>query len=151
MTVSNSANMTTAERLAQKIKDSPLGALLDEDDLTTIAADAIKKAFFQSYEVKEGYNTVMRQPRVIDMVKEAFHDQVSVKMQPAIDALATDEEFAKIVHAAVMAQIPIVAEKLATGMISRAMIQTTLNISNALSYSLGQKLGVSISIPDPSL
>ena len=85
--MSNSENMTLAERLAQKIKASPLGELLDEDDLGEICKRAIEEAFFKPREERDRYNSVTRlEPRILAEARTASKEA----MAPIFTAAAKD-------------------------------------------------------------
>lgn len=101
--LTNSSQMTLAERLAIKIKGSPMGELLDEDDLAGICKDAIERAFFQNRVVKDGsFSTRTLEPLVVEEARDTFKAAMKPLIEAAAAELVASPEFrAALIQAAV--------------------------------------------------
>lgn len=105
--MSNSENMTLAERLAQKIKASPLGELLDEDDLGEICKRAIEEAFFKPREERDRYNSVTRlEPRILAEARTASKEAMAPIFTAAAKDLAENPAFRELLAQAAIGLIP---------------------------------------------
>lgn len=105
--MSNSENMNLSERLAQKIKASPLGELLDEDDLGEICKRAIEEAFFKPREERDRYNSVARfEPLIIEEARKAYREAMVPIFQTAAKELAETPAFRELLAQAAIGLIP---------------------------------------------
>ena len=106
--MSNSANMTMAERLAQKLKTSPMGELLDEDQLGEICARAINEAFFKERRETDSYGreTGRIEPEVVRMARDQFKAAMQPKVDEAVNELVTLPEFRQAIMETALALLP---------------------------------------------
>lgn len=147
---SNSEKMTTAEKLAQKIKESPLGTFIDEDELADIAKDALQLAFFKPRsDNSDRWHTKTLPPLVVEMATEAFREQIKESIKPVVDMLVDDAEFRKLLLDATMAAIPETTRNIVYGIIQNAQVRTTTDIMGALNNSIGRKLGIDLYSGNP--
>lgn len=98
-------NISIADRLALKLRESEFGSLLDEADLTVIAKDAIDRAFFKNRQ-SGGYNSQPLPPLIVDMAREAFTKAMNDRAKALVDEMVKDEAFANAIRAAAIACIP---------------------------------------------
>lgn len=119
--MSNSENMTLAERLAQKLKSSSMGELLDEDDLGEICKRAIEEAFFKPHEVRDSYNRVeRREPLILGEARAIFRASMTPLIQKAAEDLVADPQFKALLLETAIAQIPQAMLEAGRGMITTA-------------------------------
>lgn len=103
---SNSENMSMAERLAQKLKTSPMGELLDEDDLARVCKDAIKRAFFEKRTVRDGYHERTLEPAIVEMARDLFKEAMKPVVEAGVKEMAASEEFRRAIMEVAIAAIP---------------------------------------------
>jgi hypothetical protein len=106
MTGSNSINMSVSEKLAQRIKESELGALLGPEDVDKLAADAIKLGFFTDRVDNSGYQQKRLPPLIVEMAITAFREQVQKRATVVMDELMKDATFVAALAEAVQAALP---------------------------------------------
>lgn len=141
--MSNSQNMNVSERLAQKLKESELGALLDEDALTTIAQDAIKKAFFEPRTHGLSYNPTQSPPIVVELATESFKTAIDEAIKPVVAKLIEDETFNKMILDAIMATVAAKAMQIADHTVNQSAMRAHEFSMTHLRHTLGQQLKVS--------
>lgn len=104
--MSNESNMTPAERLAQKIKESPFADFFTEDEITAVAKAAIEKAFFTDQTTGSGYNATRRDPVIVEIAREAFKKAFEPLAKAAAEKIAESDEFRAALMAASVAMLP---------------------------------------------
>lgn len=107
------SNMNMADRLAAKIKNSELGALIGEEDIYDLAKQAIERAFFQERENPDRYNSKRLPPLVVEMATEQFKEVLREKIRPVVDEIVRNAAFTQMVLEAVALNIPKAAESAA--------------------------------------
>lgn len=141
---SNSEKMTVAERLAQRIKESELGALLDEDSVTEIAQQAIREAFFKDRPGTDRYSNARIPPLIVELATQTFKEQITKAIAPVVEALAKDEAFNMLIRESIIKTIPEAAERVATHISSNAMSNSYGAIMTRLQQTIGDKLGIPV-------
>lgn len=141
---SNSDRMTVAERLAQRLKNSEMGTLMDEDTITALSQDAIKLAFFQPREVSEGYNRKTLPPLVAEYAIAAFKEHMKKAIEPVVDTLVSSDDFKIMVRDAIINIIPEATKEIAYGIVNRAVTDSSTIITTRLQSTIGAKLGISL-------
>lgn len=141
---SNSANMNIAERLAQRIKESELGALIDEDSLSEIAKKALEEAFFKPRHEGGYSNGKTLPPLIVEQAGEAFKTAIADAIKPLVATLIADPKFNKLILDAVMASIPEQAKAIGYGIASQGSMMATTQTLDYLRGTLGSRLGVPI-------
>jgi hypothetical protein len=105
--MSNSENMTVEERLALKIKGSPIGELFDEDDLAGVCKRAIETAFFKDRRVAKQYGGVdVLEPVLVEEARKIFRDVMREKIEAVAMELAATPEFRTAMAVAAAAELP---------------------------------------------
>ena len=120
--MSNSENMTMAERLAQKLKTSPMGELLDEDDLARVCKDAIQRAFFEKRTVKDGYHERTLEPAIVEMARDLFKDAMMPVVEAGVKEMAESDEFRRAIMEVAIAAIPDLMMNLGRRAVSEAAL-----------------------------
>lgn len=121
--MSNSENMTLAERLAQKLKASPMGELLDEDDLGELCKRAIEDAFFKPRVVKDGYRVETLEPAILSEARGLFKAAMEPLIKKAAEDLAEKPEFRDLLAQAAIAVLPDMMLNFARTTISEASMR----------------------------
>jgi hypothetical protein len=105
--MSNSENMTVEERLALKIKGSPIGELFDDDDLAAVCKRAIETAFFKDRVTPRQYGGADRlEPVLIEEARKIFRDVMREKIEAVAMELAATPEFRTAMAVAAAAELP---------------------------------------------
>lgn len=120
---SNSANMNISERLAQRVKESELGALIDEDDLGALCRQAIERAFFEERVDPGSYVNRKLPPLILEIAEEAFKDKIEARVEELVAELTKTEAFRKVVIEAMVATVCNVATTVAPRVISGAVTE----------------------------
>ena len=103
---SNSANMTVAEKLAQRLKESDLGALLSMEDVDQLASEAIKAAFFTERADPNRYNSNRLPPLIVELAHNAFRDEMQARAKLVLDKLMLDADFVNALAESAQAAVP---------------------------------------------
>lgn len=107
--MSNSEKMTMEERLAQRLKESELGMLIDEDGLTDLIKAAIQKAFFEPQGA--GYDRDRKPALLVQMAEAQFREDMKKHVSKVLAVvLASDEARNLIVQYAITALPRLLAE-----------------------------------------
>jgi hypothetical protein len=135
------ANTTSvADRLAEKLKGSDFGQLMDEDALAKIAKDAIERAFFQERPSEDRYNNVRRVPLIVEMAVQQFKTEIEAQMTPIVAEIAKSQEFHEALSKAAILQMPSAIQSLAYRMVSETFQNSAHESADALAAALGAKL-----------
>ncbi len=126
------SQMTVADKLAEKIKNSELGALIDADDLDRIATAAIHKAFFEPRVNPDRYASGQMSPLIVEMATAQFRDIIKERLKPTVEALVASEEFTAMVLQAVSLNIPQAARECAQAVMYGAVTIATDEFNNSL-------------------
>jgi hypothetical protein len=105
--MSNSEKMTVEERLALKVKSSPLGELFDDDDLAEVCKRAIDTAFFKNRVVPRSYGGAdTSEPVLVEEARKIFREKMSAKIAEVAEELAKTPEFMTAMAVAAAAELP---------------------------------------------
>lgn len=105
--MSNSEKMTVEERLALKVKSSPLGELFDDDDLSEVCKRAIDTAFFKSRIIPRSYGGADTfEPMLVEEARKIFREKMSEKIAEVAAELAKTPEFMTAMAVAAAAELP---------------------------------------------
>lgn len=119
---SNSAKVTLEEKIVQRIKETELAALIDdEDSITKLAERAITQALFQPQRRDDGNGWVadnkVKDSPVVAAAREIAEKLVTSLIEERVAALMSDPSVAKEINSALIALFPAVlldgAKKLA--------------------------------------
>jgi hypothetical protein len=134
------SGVSVAERLAEKLKGSDFGQLMDEDALGKIAKDAIERAFFQDRPSEDRYSNVRRAPLIVQIATEQFTDEIKKLMKPIVEEIAKSQEFQDALVKAAILQIPQAVQNLSYGMVATAFQNSAHDSNDVLANALGLKL-----------
>lgn len=117
-------NVNLVDVVADRIKGSALGELIDDADLYDIVKQGIEKAFFEKRAVTEGWNTKHLPPLITETIQAAFKDA----LRPHIDRYIAEhaEDIAAHLKAATERGFISVGEELAAAK-TRAAIAPVFN------------------------
>lgn len=127
---------TVADKLAERIKSSELGALIDGEDLDRIARDAIERAFFQQRYTGNSYNRQELPPLLVEMAQEQFRATIAERLKPVIDDLLKNDQFTTMLLQAISANIPLAARDCAQSIMYGAVQIATDQFNNQLPDAL---------------
>lgn len=105
----NAEKMTMAERLSLKIRESPLGELIDGDDLDKISKDALERAFFQPVLIPptNSYSQPTKgDPLIVTLARQVFKAELEAVAKKAVAELAAMPEFRTAIAEAAIAILP---------------------------------------------
>lgn len=88
MTISN---MTTADRLAEKLKTGPMSDFFTEDDLLDLCKKAIEKAFFTN--ITDAYSRKTELAPIVKLAEEAMKTKVKEFVDEKFSQIINDEKF----------------------------------------------------------
>lgn len=138
----NASKMTIQERLAQRVKESPIGMLIEEDDLTEMAARALTEAFFSDNVVKDRYGHVERRTEAaaITIAREVFTDVMKQRITKIVDDLtktpAFNEAFGAALSKAMVDILPAVMAGHARQIVVNAVVKSAEHSSHELHETL---------------
>lgn len=140
--VDNASKMTVSERLAQRIKQSELGTLLDEDDVTDIARTAIERAFFETQKRTDGYRTFESPPAIVEMAQACFKPIMEEMARKVVTRLANGEDFRNQLAMHVMQVLPAVLSGQARQILNQSFAQSAQHSTAVLEEALKRHLSV---------
>lgn len=107
-TVMTNTNITLADKLADKIKNSEIGTFMTEDDLLPLARDAIHKAFFEPEDVRSshGYSTGVRKSKLVQLAEDEFKDAIKLEVKKIVDEMVKQPEFKTAIAETIAISIP---------------------------------------------
>lgn len=70
-------NIDLTALVAEKIKTSPLGEIIGEEELRGVVADGIQKAFFEPRYDRSGYNAKELPPLIVEVIRECLREEVA--------------------------------------------------------------------------
>ena len=141
---SNSANMTVADRLAQRLKESDMGSLMDEDSVIEIAREAIRKAFFEERIVRDGYSDRRVEPLAVSTARTTFEAAMKEAIKPVVDELIANDDFKIMIRRAVIDSIPEAAKQIGYGLVAQSVDSSTQIIMQRLQATVGTRLGLTL-------
>lgn len=127
--------MTLEEKLAQKLKSSSLGELLDEDNLTEICEKAIRKAFLDGYFIEGQYRKEPVEAILVTVARDTFREIFNKQVQELCINIAKDPKFQQILMEAAIHCLPS-----AMGQYSNYMAIETMNNARSQSVEIATQL-----------
>lgn len=121
-------NMNMVDRVVERLKLSPVGDLITEDDLHEICKQAIQKTFFENRVIKDssGYSSrdVINPPLIVEVMAEVLREQAAglVKAFLAENAEMVMEHWKEVTDAGLLNYVQRINEDKAT-----SMLRTGLN------------------------
>lgn len=114
-----SKNVDIVSVVAERIKSSALGEIIDDADLYDIVKVGIEKAFFEKREVKDGWNSKYLPPLIVETLQAALKDA----LKPHVDKYIAEngEAIAKHMQGVVESGFINVAERLMAARIADVM------------------------------
>ena len=125
-------NMTIVDRVVDRIKQQPLGDLIQEEDLYDIVKEAIPKAFFESRTVGSGYNAQTKEPVIVEALREAMGKTVTnyINNVWAVEnAEKIAEYWQKVMDEGLVEYVNKIQSEQASGHIQRMLQQYVSNIN----------------------
>ena len=74
-------NVNLVDIVSERIKTTPIGELIKEEDLYDIVKQGIERAFFTKREVKQGYHTHELPPLIIETLQVALKDAMKAPVE----------------------------------------------------------------------
>lgn len=138
-------NINLIDEIAERLKKTPIGTLISEDDLHGITAEALQVAFFKESKktITGEYgrsSTVVAEPVIVTMVREHYAAEMKNYVNTWIKS--QDEEFKKELHANLDKMlVNLSPEKmlvsLLTEMMGNALTNFRFNVGNDIATKLG--------------
>jgi hypothetical protein len=97
------SNMTTVDRLAEKLKTGPMSDFFTEDDLLDICKKAIEKAFFTT--IPGSYNQPTQRAEIVTIADEAMRAKVKQFVDEKFSQIVDDEKFQEKMGALMVASL----------------------------------------------
>jgi len=123
-------NISIVDRVVERIKTSPVGDLITDEDLYDIVKDAIERAFFTDRYVKDSAYSPERRlpPLIVDAVKESLSEQVAKHVKTFFAANA--DRYVELMNQTIENGIVKVADRIVQERASK-------DVSNALMAVVG--------------
>lgn len=134
--ISNAGSV--ADKLADKLRQSDFGDLMDDESLNRIAKDAIERAFFQPRE--GGYGVERKPPLLVEMAQTQFKEAVTEGLKPIIDEITKSDEFLDALIKATILAIPSAVQSLSYSIVTTGFQQSQGNAYDALTMAVTTKL-----------
>jgi hypothetical protein len=97
------SNITTADRLAEKLKTGPMSDFFTEDDLLDICKKAIEKAFFT--DIPGSYDKPAKPAEIVKIADEAMRAKVKEFVDEKFSQIVDDEKFQEKMGAFMVASL----------------------------------------------
>lgn len=127
-------NMTIVDRVVERIKEQPIGDLIQEEDLYDIIKEAIPKAFFERQVIKDSYGreSSSKDPAIVETLRELLKDNVAaaVKEWMTENSEQVMEYWKKVMDEGLMTYVQKVQDEQATGHIRTMMANWVSQINN---------------------
>jgi len=128
--------MNIADKLAEKIKTSELGAFIDDADLYALSKQAIEKAFFQPRSTGSGYNSGTLPPLVVEWAEAAFKNALKDRVEMIAKTMAESPEFISVLNDAMMLRVFDIARNMGGDLVSTAIYQAQTGSADRLRETL---------------
>ena len=135
--MSNSQKMSMEERLAQRLKDSELGAFFEDDDLIEIVKRAVERAFFTGRDTG-GYNSTRKPPIIVEMAEEIFREAMKEYVAEAAKVLVAKPEFRELAGQYMVMALPQVLRESMQGMVFNSVSQMSHELEGRLKTEMSQ-------------
>lgn len=140
--VSNSEKMTMEERIAQRMKESELGSLFEESDLTAIITRAIEKAFFQDRRSSSAYDSKLSPPLLVELAQETFQAKLDERINEILVKLLEDDDFRKKLNELIISNLSNMTNYSIFRMAEHISTEQTINLEAKLKHDANRILGI---------
>lgn len=127
-------NMTIVDRVVERIKEQPIGDLIQEEDLYDIIKEAIPKAFFERQVIKDSYGreSGSKEPAIVETLRELLKDNVTaaVKEWMTENSDQVMEYWKKVMDEGLLAYVQKIQDEQATSHIRSMMSSWVSQINN---------------------
>lgn len=140
MTQQITSQTSVADRLAEKLRASDFGELMDEDALTAIARDAIDRAFFQPRRKGDGFHRSELPPLVVELAQKSFEAAIGERAKVLVDEIVKSDAFIEAITTAAILAIPGAIQGMSYSIVTSGLEQARGHSVDVLKQSLAERL-----------